>query len=256
MNEIYMKLATPPQDATKPIQGGSLKGKTDINPQWRWEALTDVFGLCGDGWKYEIVKTDTVPVDVTKELMIFVTVNFYYKLNGKWSEPVQGFGGDFLIVKDRNGIHGNDEALKMAITDALGYAVKMIGVAADVYRGKFDSKYGRNADDSYGYQYSQKQETQQRQSAKQQKTAEAKQQKPKEPQTVKDYYDLVCDYASKTRTQSYIVQILKSRFNGKSKFTELSLVEAKAFWNNIDNLIETEKQLEAEDDARLMEGVG
>ena len=83
----------------------------------------------------------------------------------------------------------------------------------------------------------------------------AKQQKPKEPQNVKDYYDLVVDYARQTGAIAYIVQILKRRFN-KEKFTELSLVEAKAFWNNIDNLIETEKQLEAEDDARLMEGVG
>ena len=95
-------------------------------------------------------------------------------------------------------------------------------------------------------------QTQQRQSSKQ---AEAKQQKPKEPQNVKDYYDLVCDYARQTGAIAYIVQILKRRFN-KEKFTELSLVEAKAFWNNIDNLIETEKQLEAEDDAKLMEGVG
>ena len=100
-------------------------------------------------------------------------------------------------------------------------------------------------------------QTQQRQTAKQQtsKTTEAKQQKPKEPQTVKDYYDLVVDYARQSGSVAYIVQILKRRFN-KAKFTELSLVEAKAFWNNIDNLIETEKQLEAEDDARLMEGVG
>ena len=94
---------------------------------------------------------------------------------------------------------------------------------------------------------------QQRKPAKQQtsKPAEAKQQKPKEPQNVKDYYDLVVDYARQTGAIAYIVQILKRRFN-KEKFTELSLVEAKEFWNNIDNLIETEKQLEAEDDAKLM----
>jgi hypothetical protein len=30
----------------------------------------------------------------------------------------------------------------MAMTDALGKAAKLIGVANDIYRGKFDSKYG------------------------------------------------------------------------------------------------------------------
>ena len=36
----------------------------------------------------------------------------------------------------------NDEGYKMAITDALGTAMKVIGVAADIYRGNFDgSKY-------------------------------------------------------------------------------------------------------------------
>ena len=35
---------------------------------------------------------------------------------------------DFLVKKDKNGIRGNDEAMKMAVTDALGTAAKMISV--------------------------------------------------------------------------------------------------------------------------------
>ena len=71
--------------------------------------------------------------------------NLYVKEGDKWSEPIPGFGGDFLIVKDKNGIHGNDEGYKMAITDALGSAAKVIGVAADIYRGRMESKYSRPA---------------------------------------------------------------------------------------------------------------
>jgi hypothetical protein len=82
--------------------------------------------------------------------MVFVQVNLYImdSENGQWSAPIPGWGGDYLIKKDKNGIHGNDEAMKMATTDALGTAAKMIGVAADVYRGLIangasDSKYAR-----------------------------------------------------------------------------------------------------------------
>lgn len=141
MNKHYQNLSCPPADAIKKIDGGKLKGFSDINPQWRYEALTNEFGLCGFGWKFEIANTFTEAVPATQELMIFVQVNLYIKEGEQWSDPISGFGGDFLIVKDKNGIHGNDEGYKMAITDALGSAAKVVGVAADVYRGRMDSKY-------------------------------------------------------------------------------------------------------------------
>ena len=144
MNAHYENLASPPADAVKQITGGKLKGFSDINPQWRYEALTNEFGLCGVGWKFEIANTFTEAIPATNELMIFVQVNLYVKDGDTWSEPIPGFGGDFLIVKDKNGIHGNDEGYKMAITDAIGTAAKTIGVAANVYRGRMESKYSRS----------------------------------------------------------------------------------------------------------------
>ena len=145
--KIYEALATPPNDAVKTIGAGKLKGFSDINPQWRYEALTNLFGPCGIGWKYTIDNWHTQEVS-TGETMVFVQVSLYIKDGDKWSEPIPAFGGDFLIKKDRNGTHGNDEGFKMAITDALGTACKMIGVAADIYRGLIakgasDSKYAR-----------------------------------------------------------------------------------------------------------------
>lgn len=146
MEERYERLSQVPEDALKPISFGPLKGKSDINPQWRYEALTEVFGLCGVGWKYEVVGNTIVDVPTTGEKMIFVFVNLYVRdeNNGhSWTEAIPGSGGDFLIKKDKNGLHGNDEGFKMAITDALGNAAKMVGVAADVYRGTYDTKYER-----------------------------------------------------------------------------------------------------------------
>jgi hypothetical protein len=145
--KIYEALATPPNDAVKTIGAGKLKGFSDINPQWRYEALTNTFGPCGIGWKYTIDDVHEKEVS-TGELMVFVKVNLYIKDKENWSAPIPAYGGDYLIKRDKNGIHGNDEAMKMAVTDALGTACKMIGVAADIYRGLIakgasDSKYAR-----------------------------------------------------------------------------------------------------------------
>lgn len=89
-----------------------------------------------------------------------------------------------------------------------------------------------------------------------QKQATQKQSNPKssqkEPQTVKDYYDLVVEYARKNHAVMYIVAILKEKFH-KSKFEELTLVEAKAMYTNLQKLIEEQQK---KDDDALMDGVG
>jgi hypothetical protein len=49
-----------------------------------------------------------------------------------------------FVANERSGPYVSDECFKMAITDALGTAAKMIGVASDVYQGIItDSKYSK-----------------------------------------------------------------------------------------------------------------
>lgn len=135
--ELYNKLAKTPKEALKTIQGGRLNGKSSIDPQYRYKLLTETFGPCGIGWKPEIVKTDIVNSE-DGQVIIYMQVNLYINYNGKWSEPIPGIGGDFCIKKEKGGLHYNDEAYKMAYTDAIGNATRLIGVAADVYEGKHD----------------------------------------------------------------------------------------------------------------------
>lgn len=143
MNEKFKVMARPPQEALNTISFGKLKGKSDINPQWRIEALTEVFGLCGVGWYYEIIAVDYQDVVETGERMVYITIGIHVKQeDGTWSAPIIGIGGDFTIIRDKNGVHGNDEAFQMALTDALGKAAKCVGIANDIYRGKYNSKYG------------------------------------------------------------------------------------------------------------------
>lgn len=141
MTEIYNKLKQAPAWALRTITAGRLKGKSDINPQWRYQALDEIFGLCGDGWKYELIDFFTLPGS-NNEIAAFARINLYVKLDGKWSDPIPGFGGSMLVSNEKNGLYTNDEAYKMAVTDALSVATKMLGMAADVYAGKWDgSKY-------------------------------------------------------------------------------------------------------------------
>lgn len=142
-NLIYWdKLRTVPKTSLKTIQAGRLKGKSDINPQWRYQVLTETFGPCGIGWKFTIEKQWIEKYD-NGEIASFANINFYFKHESEWSEPIPSNGGSMFVANERNGPYVSDECYKMAITDALGTAVKMIGVAADVYGGFLDSKYGK-----------------------------------------------------------------------------------------------------------------
>lgn len=138
--QIYNKLRQPPPQALKPIQAGRLKGKTDVNPMWRIQALTETFGACGQGWKYEIVNQWTEE-GANGEKAAFCNINLYVKLGDKWSEPIPGVGGSMLIAKEKNGLYTSDECYKMALTDAISVACKALGMAGNVYWQQDPTKY-------------------------------------------------------------------------------------------------------------------
>lgn len=141
--EIYKKLSQPPKAMLREIQAGDLKGKTDINPQWRYEAMTETFGLVGLGWKYEIQKLWTEP-GANGETLAFAQVAVFIRNpeTKEWSDAIVGIGGSKLVNKFTNGPKSNDEGYKMAVTDAFSTSLKMIGVAADIYAGRWDgTKY-------------------------------------------------------------------------------------------------------------------
>jgi hypothetical protein len=79
-------------------------------------------------------------------MFCFALVSLHVKIDGAWTDPIPGTGGHKLIEMESAGLHDNDEGFKMAVTDALGTAAKMIGVAADIYLGNWDgSKYREDA---------------------------------------------------------------------------------------------------------------
>lgn len=138
--EIYNKLREVPEGAKKTISGGRLKGMTDINPMWRIEKLTEQFGPCGFGWRYEIVNQWT-EAGANNETVAHVKINLFVKMGEQWSEAIPGLGGAMFISKEKSGMFTSDECYKMALTDAISVACKALGMAADVYWANGRTKY-------------------------------------------------------------------------------------------------------------------
>ena len=136
--EVWNAVKQPPSTALRTIQAGRLKGKTDINPQWRYQAMTEQFGMASRGWGYEIKRLWAEPAN-DGQIFAFAEIELW---TGEKTNTIPGIGGSMLITKEREGLHASDEGYKMAVTDALSVAMKMLGIAADVYAGLWDgSKY-------------------------------------------------------------------------------------------------------------------
>ncbi len=149
--EIYDATRKVPKEAIKLIEAGRLKGMSDINPMWRIKTLTEQFGACGDGWKYEIA-SQHMEHGAEGQIASFVNIMLYYKLaDDTWSQPIPGTGGSMFVSKERNGLYTDDECFKKALTDALSVACKALGIGADIYFSKDTTKYTSKENDKMGF---------------------------------------------------------------------------------------------------------
>ena len=137
---VYNAARSVPANAIKKITGGAYgaAGLSDVNPQWRIERMTAIFGAVGDGWVWE-------PIEQWVENGVHyahVAVQ-YKKADGEYSLPVHGYGGTKVGGKD------DSDLLKSSMTDALSNALRYLGVGADVWysagksadQNQFDTKY-------------------------------------------------------------------------------------------------------------------
>lgn len=137
--KIYNAVKKVPKEAQRPITGGRLKGKTEINPMWRVKALTEQFGPCGIGWYYEVARQWLEPSG--SEVAAFVNIQLYIKVGDEWSKPISGVGGAMFVEQQKGGAYVSDECYKMATTDAISVACKQLGIGADVYWEADKTKY-------------------------------------------------------------------------------------------------------------------
>lgn len=138
--DIYNVVRAVPEEAQKPITAGRLKGMTDINPMWRIKTLTELFGACGFGWRYEITR-QWLETGGNGEISAFCNISLYIKDKEKWSEAIPGTGGSSFVANERNGAYTSDECFKKALTDAISVACKALGIGADIYWNQDATKY-------------------------------------------------------------------------------------------------------------------
>lgn len=138
--DIYRRVQSVPESAQKTIGAGRLKGFTDINPMWRIKTLTEEFGPCGVGWVPEIVKY-WLEDGANETKTAHMVINLFVKINGEWSKPIPGIGGASYISQEKSGAYTSDECFKMAFTDAVSVACKLLGFGADVYWMADRTKY-------------------------------------------------------------------------------------------------------------------
>ena len=141
---LWNRLKRTDPKATKPFtRSGGFRG-TQIDPTWRFQMMTEVFGPIGKGWGYE-------QVDWTiAERMIFICARVWYidpETKEKCFTGPQWGGTE--MVRRRNGMDmPDDECFKMSMTDAVGKC--LLQLAADVYMGQFDdSKYREESEAFY-----------------------------------------------------------------------------------------------------------
>ena len=138
--KVYNSVRAVPKEAQKAIGAGRLKGMTDINPMWRIQKLTETFGMAGIGWKYNI--TDKRIIEGANGVMCaFVDIDLFVKVDGAWSEAIQGTGGSSFVAQEKSGLYTSDEAFKMALTDAISVACKALGIGADIYWSNGRTRY-------------------------------------------------------------------------------------------------------------------
>lgn len=139
---FYAQVQDTPAEAQKTFNNGRFSG-TDINPMWRIKMLTQLFGPAGIGWWTENETYTLEECPATNEVAVFCTLSLYYKdpETGAVSHPVTGVGGNKFVSTLRSGAYCNDEAFKMAYTDALSIACKALGFSADIYYARDRTKY-------------------------------------------------------------------------------------------------------------------
>lgn len=146
---IWNKLGRTDPAQTKTFKRGGGFAGTAIKPIYTAQKMTEEFGPVGVGWGFSEPKFQLVPGE-NREVLVYCWLSLWFMRDGVRSADIHGVGGDKVVgyVKASEQYNrperweNDDEAFKKAFTDAIGNAMKHLGMSADVHMGLFDdSKY-------------------------------------------------------------------------------------------------------------------
>lgn len=140
MNEnlsIWERFADIDPKFTKGITGKAYKG-TSPNPQYVIRCLTEIFGPVGEGFGWEVVREDFTPLG--GEVLHWCRIRFWHTVR---ENAFDSYGQTKAMYPSRDGkIIVDEDAPKKSLTDAIIKAASHIGIAANIFLGRWDdSKY-------------------------------------------------------------------------------------------------------------------
>lgn len=122
---------------TKPITGKDYSG-TSPNPQYVIRCLTEIFGPVGEGFGWRVLADGFQPFGDTS--LHWCRIEFWHTDR---ANTFEAYGQTKASYVTSTGKHRVDEdAPKKSLTDAITKAASHIGIAANIFLGRWDdSKY-------------------------------------------------------------------------------------------------------------------
>lgn len=141
---IWNKFADIDPSYTKPITGKAYKG-TSPNPQYVIRCLTEIFGPVGHGFGWDVVAEGFLPLG--EEVLHWCRVRFWTE---KRENSFEAYGQTKALMKTRNGLMLDEDAPKKSLTDAVIKAASQLGIAANIFLGRWDDqKYVQSVADQF-----------------------------------------------------------------------------------------------------------
>ena len=119
---------------TKPITGKQYKG-TSPNPQYIIKCLTDIFGPVGEGFGWDVVAEDFTPMG--DEVLHWCRIKFWHSDR---ANTYDSYGQTKALMKTKNGLMLDEDAPKKSLTDAVIKAASHVGIASNIFLGRWDDQ--------------------------------------------------------------------------------------------------------------------
>lgn len=143
--QLWNRFADIDPKFTKPITGKAYKG-TSPNPQYVIQCLTDMFGPVGQGFGWDVVAEEFTPLG--PEVLHWCRIKFWHT---ERANIFDSYGQTKAVYASKEGkIIVDEDAPKKSLTDAIIKAASHIGVAANIFLGRWDDqKYVQEVNQEY-----------------------------------------------------------------------------------------------------------
>lgn len=132
---LWDKFADIDPKFTKAITGKPYRG-TSPNPQYVIRCLTEMFGPVGQGFGWRVVSESFTPLG--DEVLHWCRIEFWHTVR---ENTFESYGQTKAAYQTRNsGFMVDEDAPKKSLTDAIIKAASQLGIAANIFLGRWDDQ--------------------------------------------------------------------------------------------------------------------